>query len=75
MVWHDTLNKNNPHRLIYLVIRRWQYLRRISRIRRCGLVGGGVSLGLGFEVSKAHARPRFLSYFVNQDIGLSKLLL
>ena len=26
---------------------------RIRRIRRCGLVGGGVSLGMGFEVSKA----------------------
>jgi hypothetical protein len=24
---------------------------------RCGLVGGSVSLGVGLEVSKAHARP------------------
>ena len=23
----------------------------------CGLVGGGMSLGMGFEVSKVHARP------------------
>jgi hypothetical protein len=27
----------------------WNYLRRITR---CGLVGGGVSLGLSFEVLK-----------------------
>ena len=26
--------------------------------RRCGLVGGSLSLGLGFEVSEAQARPR-----------------
>jgi hypothetical protein len=41
-------------------------LKRIRNIRRCGLVeagvcglvGGSVSLGVGFEVSKAHASPR-----------------
>lgn len=26
---------------------------------RCGLVGGNISLGVGLEVSKAHARPKF----------------
>lgn len=31
---------------------------KIRRIRRCGLVGGCVSLGVGYEVSKAYARPR-----------------
>lgn len=28
----------------------------LGRIGRCGLVGGGVSLGMGLEVSKAHLR-------------------
>ena len=37
-----------------LVVWEWYYLRRI---RRCGLVGGSMSLGVGFEVSKARARP------------------
>ena len=32
------------------------YLGR--RTRRRGLIGGGVSLGLGFEIPKAHARTR-----------------
>jgi hypothetical protein len=30
---------------------------RIRRIRRCGLVSRGLSLGVGSEVSKTHARP------------------
>ena len=29
----------------------------LGRIRRRGLVGGGVSLGVGFEVSKVQVRP------------------
>ena len=29
----------------------------MGRIRKCGLVGGGESLGVGFEVSVAHTRP------------------
>jgi hypothetical protein len=36
----------------YLVPSWWTYL---ERIRRCGLVRGGASLGVGFEVSKIHA--------------------
>ena len=32
---------------------------RIRRVRRRGLVGGSVSLRVNFDVSKAHARPRF----------------
>lgn len=28
----------------------------IRRIRRCGLVGGNVSLGVVFRLSKAHAK-------------------
>jgi hypothetical protein len=37
-----------------LVIKEWHYLRRI---RRCGLVGGSLSLGADIEVSKAQAYP------------------
>jgi hypothetical protein len=28
-----------------------------GNIRRYGLVGGGITMGVGFEVSKAHIRP------------------
>ena len=43
---------------------------RIRRIRGPGLVGGNVSLGVGFEVSKAYARPN-LSLPEDQHIKLS----
>ena len=33
-----------------------ELLERIRRIRRGGLVGGSVSLRVGFEVSEVHAR-------------------
>jgi hypothetical protein len=33
---------------------------RIRRIRRRGLVGKSISLGINFEISKAHARPSLL---------------
>jgi hypothetical protein len=36
---------------------------RLRRIKRCGLVEGSLSLGLGFGVSKEHARPSSLSSF------------
>jgi hypothetical protein len=29
-----------------------------ERIRRCGLIGGSKSLGVNFEISKAHAKSR-----------------
>jgi hypothetical protein len=56
--------------LVYLVTREWSCLRKI---RRFGLVGLSVSLGVDFEVSEAHARPRFsLSLLpVEQDLKLS----
>ena len=45
---------------------------RIRKIRICGLVGGSISLEVGFEVSKAHARPRVsLSLLMYQDVELS----
>lgn len=34
-----------------------EVFERIRRIRKCVLVGVGVSLGVDFEVLKAHARP------------------
>lgn len=49
------LNKNGSpkaHIFQYLVTREWPYLRRNRSIRSCGLVGGNMSLGVGFEVSK-----------------------
>ena len=36
-------------------------MRRIRRVRRCGLVGGSVLLRLGFEVSEAQAQAVSLS--------------
>lgn len=33
----------------------------LGGIRRCGIVGGIVSLGVGVAVSKAHIGPAFLS--------------
>jgi hypothetical protein len=36
----------------YLISSWWNYL---GRIRRCDLAAGGVPLGMGFEISKAHA--------------------
>jgi len=45
-----------PPKVIYLYV--WSLVGRIGlgRSRRCGLVGGSVSLGEGFEVLKAHTR-------------------
>lgn len=42
----------------------------IRRIRKCNLVGGSVSLGEGFEGSKAHARP-CLALPLDQDVALT----
>ena len=48
---------------------------RIKRIKRCGLIGGSVSLREGFEVSKDHAKPTVsFSPFIDQDES-SELLL
>ena len=54
---------------IYIVTREWNRLR----IRRCGLIGRSVSLGVRFEVSKAHASSH-LSLLVDQNVN-SQLLL
>jgi hypothetical protein len=41
---------------------------RIRRLRRCGLVEGSLSLGVVFEVSKAHAK--WLSCFPSLQIRI-----
>lgn len=46
------LNENGHHRLIDLSA--WSPgVALFERLRRCGLVGGSLSLGAGFEVSKS----------------------
>jgi hypothetical protein len=56
------LNMHGPHRLRYLnaclVIREWYCLRRIRRLRRCGLVGGTVVWGwaLRFQIAYTTAQ-------------------
>lgn len=46
------LNENDHHRLIDLSA--WSPgVALFGRLRRCGLVGGSLSLGAGFEVSKS----------------------
>ena len=43
-----------------------------ERIRGCALVGGSVSLGVGFKVSKDLARPSFSLFLpVDQVVALS----
>ena len=55
----DSLNAIGPHGLI-----------GNGTIRRCGLVGRNVSLGVGFEVSKVTAKPS-VSWLIDQDLSLS----
>lgn len=51
------LNENGPlGSYIFLLIP--QLVNCLERIKMCGLVGEGASLGMGFEVSKVHARSR-----------------
>lgn len=45
---YSGLNENGPPKVGGTV---W------GRIRRCGLFGGGMSLEIAFDVSKAHAIP------------------
>lgn len=44
------------HRLLYLILGS-PLVELFEKVRRCGLVRGGVSLGVGSEVPKAHAIP------------------
>ena len=45
----------------------------MSRIRRCGLAGGDMSLELGFEVSKAYKDRACVSLPTDQDVNLSAI--
>jgi hypothetical protein len=50
------LKENGPHKLIDL--NAWSLgVALFKRIKGCGLLGGGVSQGVGFEVSRAQAQP------------------
>ena len=53
------LNENDPCRRKCLSLGHQgvEFSEGIRRIRRRGPVGGSVSLRVGFEVPKAHARP------------------
>ena len=67
------LNRNDPHRLIYLnafFTGEWCYL---TRIRKYGIVGGSMSLGLGFGISIAQARPSVSLFLfpVDPDVEFS----
>lgn len=57
------------------MLARWrvELFKRITKIGRCGLVGGGVLLGVDYEVLKVQAQPRGLSLLLNQDVPLSYL--
>lgn len=44
---------------------------KIRRIRRCAFVEGSVLLGMGFEVSQVHDKPRSLSLFLSLCLSLS----
>ena len=50
------------------ITRDWHYLREI---RRCGLIGWSVSLGVGFGVSKAQACVSLFLLPLDSDIDLS----
>lgn len=65
--------KNVPYIFEYLVPSWWNSL---GRARRYGLIGRGMSLGMGFEVSKAQFIPiSFLCFLlVDKDVS-SQLLL
>jgi hypothetical protein len=54
-----------------LVIRKWNYLRRIRRIRGHGPAGGSVSLGVGLVVSKSPGHAQCLCVLpMYQDVAL-----
>lgn len=46
----------SPYKLIYILMSGSQLMECLERVRKCGFVGTGVPLGVGFEVSKACAK-------------------
>lgn len=75
----SSLNKNGPHRLVYLNIfslgsdATGQGLVNLALLEWHGLVGGSVSLQVGFGVSKTQARPRVSRFLMpaHLDVELS----
>lgn len=57
----SSLNENDFQRFMYLNARVLVGGIVLERIRRCSFVGGNVSLGVGFKVSKAHTSPSLAS--------------
>ena len=56
------MNKNGPRRLLYLNVQspeQWDSMKRLAGLGGVALLEGNVSLRVGFEVSKAHARTSF----------------
>lgn len=51
------LNKDDLPIGSYIWLFGYQLVDYLGRIRGCGLVGGDVSLGVSFEISKAHTIP------------------
>jgi hypothetical protein len=46
----------------------------LEKIRKCGLIGKDVPLGVGLEVTKAHAIPSYLAHSFYLLIHLSYIL-
>ena len=61
-------NDSDPHGLTHL--NAWFPVDLLGKIRRCGLVGVCASLGVGFEVSKAHTRGSIYLLPVGEDVNL-----
>ena len=62
------MNKNGPIGS-YICTLSCQGVALFERVRKCGLVGGSVSLGVDLEVLKAHAgscRHTFFSTYLNK---------
>jgi hypothetical protein len=69
---YDGLNKSGPIGSCVRMLSH-QGAALFKRIKRYGFVGGNTSLGVGFEVSKAHARPN-VSLSVDHDVALQLLI-
>ena len=52
------MNKNDSVRLTHLNVRSPSESSCLGKVRRCGLAGEGVSLGLGFKVPKETGSQR-----------------
>lgn len=61
-LWSVGLNDSGPIGSATWILGA-QLVELVGKIRRCNLVGGGVSLGMGFEVSEDHSIPSVFSVF------------